>query len=134
MTLFIILIAALVIFVLYLYFGQKRERTSGYTPYVEALSALLEDNEDIAIKKFKEAVSLDSGLIDAYIRLGDLYRKRGDVSRAVQIHQSLTVRPTLKKHEEKKVYYALVNDLLATTRYNKAVSFKKKNGEIQVEG
>jgi len=124
--LFIILIAALVIFVLYLYFGQKRERTSGYTPYVEALSALLEDNEDIAIKKFKEAVSLDSGLIDAYIRLGDLYRKRGDVSRAVQIHQSLTVRPTLKKHEEKKVYYALVNDLLATTRYNKAVSFLKE--------
>ncbi len=126
MTLFIILIAALIIFVLYLYFGQKRERTSGYTPYVEALAALLENNEDLAIKKFKEAVSLDSDLIDAYVRLGDLYRKRGDVSRAIQIHQSLTVRPTLKKHEEKKVYYALVNDLIDTSRHHKAISFLKE--------
>lgn len=126
MIVLIILVVALIALVLYLYFYRKREKITGDTPYVEALVALLEKNEDLAMKKFKEAVSIDSDLIDAYVRLGELYRKKGDVSRAIQIHQSLTVRPTLKKHEEKKVYYALVNDLLATSRHNKAISFLKE--------
>ncbi len=126
MTVLIIVVVALIALVLYLYLYRKRERTSGYTPYVEALVALMEDNEELAMKKLKEAVNIDSDLIDAYIRLGDLYRKRGDISRAIQLHQSLTVRPTLKKHEEKKVYYALVNDMLDTSRHNKAISFLKE--------
>jgi lipopolysaccharide biosynthesis regulator YciM len=126
MTLLIIIVVALIALVLYLYFYRKREKVTGYGPYIEALVALLENDEDTAMKKFKEAVSLDSDLIDAYIRLGDLYRKRGDISRAIQIHQSLTVRPTLKKQKEKRVYYALVNDLLDANRHNKAIAFLKE--------
>jgi lipopolysaccharide biosynthesis regulator YciM len=93
---------------------------------VEAMVALLENDTTLAMKKFKDAVRIDSDLVDAYIRLGDLYRKKGDVERAIQIHQSLTVRPTLNKHEEKRVYYALVQDLLDTSRHNKAISFLKE--------
>lgn len=126
MTLLIIIVVALIALVLYLYFYRKQEKVTGHGPYIKALVALLENDEDTAMKKFKEAVSIDSNLIDAYIRLGDLYRKRGDVSRAIQIHQSLTVRPTLKRDEEKKVYYALVNDLLDTRRHNKAIAFLKE--------
>ena len=126
MIVLIILIVALIACVLFLYFYRKREKATGYTPYIEALVALLEKNENVAMKKFKEAVSIDSDLVDAYIRLGDLYRKKGDTDRAIQIHQSLTVRPTLKKHEEKRVYLALVKDMLETSRLNKATSFLKE--------
>lgn len=126
MTVLIIIVVALIALVLYLYFYRKQGEITGYTPYIEALVALLENNDDLAMKKFKEAVSHDSDLVDAYIRLGDLYTKRGEISRAIQIHQSLTVRPTLKKQVEKRVYYALVNDLLETSRYNKAISFLKE--------
>ncbi len=126
MTVLIIIVVALIAIVLYLYFYRRREKITAYIPYIEGLVGLLENNEELAMKKFKDAVSIDSDLIDAYIRLGDLYRKRGDVSRALQIHQSLTVRPTLKKQEEKKIYYALVQDLLDTSRHNKAISFLKE--------
>jgi len=126
MIVLIILVVALIACVLFLYFYRKREKATGHTPYIEALIALLENKENLAMKKFKEAVSIDSDLVDAYVRLGDLYRKKGDVERAIQIHQSLTVRPTLNKHEEKKVYLALVNDMLETTRLNKATSFLKE--------
>ena len=126
MIVLIILIVALIACVLFLYFYRRKEKATGYTPYIEALVALLENKETVAMKKFKEAVSIDSDLIDAYIRLGDLYRKKGDTDRAIQIHQSLTVRPTLKKHEEKKVYLALVKDMLKTSRLNKATSFLKE--------
>jgi len=126
MIVLIILVVALIACVLFLYFYRKHEKATGHTPYIEALIALLENNENLAMKKFKEAVSIDTDLVDAYVRLGDLYRKKGDVERAIQIHQSLTVRPTLKKYEEKKVYLALVNDMLEATRLNKATSFLKE--------
>ncbi|MGB3478474.1 MAG: tetratricopeptide repeat protein [bacterium] len=126
MIVLMILIVALIACVMFLYFYRKHEKATGHTPYIEALIALLENRENLAMKKFKEAVSIDSDLVDAYVRLGDLYRKKGDVERAIQIHQSLTVRPTLNKHEEKKVYLALVNDMLEATRLNKATSFLKE--------
>ncbi|MEO0206567.1 MAG: tetratricopeptide repeat protein, partial [candidate division WOR-3 bacterium] len=67
-----------------------------------------------------------TNLIDGYIRLGNLYRKKGDIERAIKIHQSLTVRPTLRKEEEKKVYLHLVHDYLQSNRPNKAISFLKE--------
>ncbi|UCC12954.1 MAG: tetratricopeptide repeat protein [candidate division WOR-3 bacterium] len=126
MMVLIILIIALSALVLVLYLYRRRDRAAGYTPYIEGLVALLEKNDSVAMKKLQEAVNTDSDLVDAYVRLGDLYRKKGDVSRAIQIHQSLTVRPTLKKHEEKRIYYALVEDLFAMSRHNKAVAFLKE--------
>ena len=126
MTWLIIILIALIALVIFLYFYRRKSSISGIPAYVEAMVALLENDTALAMKKFKEAVRIDSNLVDAYIRLGDLYRKKGDIERAIQIHQSLTVRPTLSKHEEKRVYYALVQDLLETSRHNKAISFLKE--------
>ena len=126
MTALVIIVIALVAFILYLLFNPRKKKTFDHQPYLEALVALLENNDDLAMKKFKEAVGIDSNLVDAYIKLGTLYRKKGDTSRAIQIHQSLTVRPTLRKEDEKKVYYALIDDYMAGNRPNKAVSFLKE--------
>ncbi len=126
MTVLIILVVALMAMTLYLYFHRQREKKTGRHPYLEALIALLDNNEELAMKRLKEAVSADSDLFDAYVRLGDLHRKRGDPVRAMQIHQSLTARPTLKKHEEKKLYYALAQDALDAKRPNRAISFLKE--------
>jgi lipopolysaccharide biosynthesis regulator YciM len=126
MTVLIIIVVALIAMTLYLYFHRQREKKTAYHPYLDALIALLDNNEELAMKRLKDAVSVDSDLFDAYIRLGDLHRKRGDPVRAMQIHQSLTARPTLKKHEEKKLYYALAQDALAAKRPNRAISFLKE--------
>jgi lipopolysaccharide biosynthesis regulator YciM len=126
MILLIITICVIVAIIVYFYIRQQRRQITGYTPYLEALIALLDHNEDLAMKKFKEAVRIDSELVDAYIRLGDLYRKKGDISKAIQIHQSLTVRALLKKKVEKEVYYALVHDFLEVNRMNKAIAYLKE--------
>ena len=126
MTVLIIIVVALIAMTLYLYFHRQREKKTGHSPYLEALAALLDNKEEHAMKKLKEAVSLDSDLFDAYLRLGNLYRKRGDPAHAMQIHQSLTARPTLKRHEEKKLYHALALDALDAKRPNRAISFLKE--------
>ncbi|MGQ9464638.1 MAG: tetratricopeptide repeat protein [bacterium] len=126
MTLLIIIIFALIAFILYFYFKPHRAKTSANIPYLESLVAELENNDELAIKKLKEALNIDTNLIDGYIRLGNLYRKKGDIERAIKIHQSLTVRPTLKKEEEKKVYFSLVYDYLQSKRPNKAIAFLRE--------
>jgi lipopolysaccharide biosynthesis regulator YciM len=121
-----VIIIALVVLIVFLYVRQGKHKRTGYPPYIEALIALLEEDDATALKKLKETVSRDSDLIDAYIRLGALYRKQGDVPRATQIHQSLTVRPALNMREEKRVFYALVDDMLAANRKNKAISLLRE--------
>jgi lipopolysaccharide biosynthesis regulator YciM len=125
-TLVIIVVCAVIGVIIYFYVRGRRQQVTGHTPYQEALVALLDQDEELALRKFIEAVSIDSDLIDAYIRLGDLYRKKGDLSKAIQIHQSLTVRAILKKKVEKEVYYALVRDFMAIKRPNKAISYLKE--------
>lgn len=126
MTLLIIIIFALIAFILYFYFKPHRPKTLSNIHYLESLVAELENNDELAIKKLKEALNIDTNLIDGYIRLGNLYRKKGDIERAIKIHQSLTVRPTLKKEEEKKVYFSLVQDYLQSKRPNKAIAFLRE--------
>ena len=126
MTALIFIVVALVAIILYMLFHRRREKTTAFKPYLESLIALLDSDDELAMKRLKEAVNVNSDLFDAYLRLGDLYRKKGDPGRAMQIHQSLTARPTLKKHEEKKLYYALAQDALAASRPNRAVSFLKE--------
>jgi len=126
MTFLPIIVIVLIAIILYLYFRPRREKAVVNLNYIEALIAELDGNFDQAIKKYKEALSIDTELVDAYIRLGNLYKKKGDITRAIQIHQSLTVRPTLKKEIEKRIYYALAQDYLDHNRPNKAVSFLKE--------
>ncbi len=126
MTYLVLIVIVLIAIVLYLFFQRRREKVSGRTPYIEALIAQLDRQNDIAAKKFKEAISIDTDLVDAYIRLGNLCREKGDHDTAIKIHQSLTVRTMLKRHEEKRVYYALVDDMIAIDRKNKAIAFLRE--------
>jgi lipopolysaccharide biosynthesis regulator YciM len=126
MIFLVILLVALIAIILYMYFRPHKDKAATQAPYLDGLIALLDNNEDLALKKLKEAIGIDTDLTDAYIRLGDLFRKKGDIERAIQIHQSLTVRPTLKKDEEKKVYFALIQDYIAANRPNKSIAFLKE--------
>ncbi len=126
MTILIIIIIALIAFIIYFYFRPRRQKISANVPYLESLIAELENNSELAIKKLKEALNIDTNLVDGYIRLGNLYRKKGDVERAIKVHQSLTVRPTLRKDEEKKVYFSLVQDYLESNRPQKAIAFLRE--------
>ncbi len=126
MTILFVIIFALIAFVIYFYFRPRRSRIAPNVPYIESLIAELENNSELAIKKLKEALNIDTNLIDGYIRLGNLFRKKGDIERAIKVHQSLTARPTLKKDEEKKVYLSLAHDYLQSNRPNKAISFLRE--------
>jgi len=129
----LIVIFILIAIVMFLMLRQRREKKSGHAPYLDALSALVDNNSDLAIRKLKETVQHDTENVDAYVRLGDLYRTKNEISKAIQIHQTLTVRPALTKELEKKVYFSLARDYIADKRFNRAVSFLKEILNIDKE-
>jgi len=89
MMVLIILIIALSAMVLVLYLYRRRDKAAGYTPYIEGLVALLDQNDALAMKKLQEAVNVDSDLVDAYVRLGDLYRAHGWADDAYREYRTL---------------------------------------------
>lgn len=98
-----------------------RHRRATTPSYVEGLQLLLEGKLPEAAAKFKAAVEDDTGNVDAYIRLGNIFFAEGSLERALRIHESLALRRNLKPEEERRVYQALVQDYLQTNRPVKAI-------------
>jgi lipopolysaccharide biosynthesis regulator YciM len=93
----------------------------GQASYIAGLKALISGNALLAMKHLREAVEQDSANVDAYIRLGDLLRETGKVEKAVQVHQSLTVRPDLPASVQASVLESLAKDFLAVKKEHKAL-------------
>jgi lipopolysaccharide biosynthesis regulator YciM len=99
-----------------------RQRRQAVPDYVEGLRLMLDGRADEAIARLKSAANQDSDNVDAHIRLGDLFMQKGDVERALRIHENLALRRNLPAADERKVYRTLVRDYLRTDRKVKAIA------------
>jgi lipopolysaccharide biosynthesis regulator YciM len=61
--------------------------------YFSGLNYLLHDRPDKAIEVFIEMVHVDSETVETHLALGSLFRRRGEVDRAIRIHQNIIARP-----------------------------------------
>jgi len=118
-----VIIAGIVVLVVAL---SRRPGVPVADSYQQALRALLDGRETEAIKRLRDTVMKDTDNVDAYIRLGRLIRERGDAEKAAHIHQSLTVRPALKRSDELVIYEELIADYLALDRVEKSIGLSKE--------
>jgi lipopolysaccharide biosynthesis regulator YciM len=90
----LLLIALLVAVLLSVVVSKRRARSAdtGIESYIEGLRAMINGNRETAFIKLRQAVDKDTGRIDAYLKLGDLFRIRGMIDKALQIHRELTLR------------------------------------------
>ena len=122
MTTLLVGLAALVAIGLAAWLWSRREPSGRQRPpYLVALGALVDGHRDLAFRELKAAVRIDSGNVDAYLRLGDLYRENGDTERALQIHRELTTRRGLDDETRSRIQVALARDLLALGRLERSV-------------
>ncbi|MBF0286049.1 MAG: tetratricopeptide repeat protein, partial [Magnetococcales bacterium] len=80
------------------------------TFYYRGLNFLLSDEPDRAIEEFIKAVRINSETVEIYLSLGNLYRARGEVGRAIRIHQNIIARPSLPSEIQSAALYALAED------------------------
>ena len=78
--------------------------------YFRGLNFLLNEQPDKAIESFIEVVKVDPQTIDLHFALGSLFRRQGEIDRAIRMHQNLLDRPDLAADKRQAVVYELAQD------------------------
>lgn len=81
--------------------------------YLVGLNFLLNDETDKAVDVFIKMLEVDSDTIETHLAVAKLFRKRGEVDRAIRIHQNLIARPQLDKHDREQALFELGQDYLS---------------------
>ena len=82
--------------------------------YVTGLNLLLSDQSDKAVDHFIELLQVDDDTIDTHLALGNLFRSRGEVDRAIRIHQNLISRTGLTLEQKNLALQQLAKDYMVS--------------------
>jgi lipopolysaccharide assembly protein B len=99
---------------------RRRVRQSPF--FILGLNYLVAGQVDLAIEALEKAASLDPGALELRLVLGNLYREKGQVGRAIGEHQSLLQRPRLNRVEQANVLLCLGLDYRRGGFVDRAVS------------
>jgi lipopolysaccharide biosynthesis regulator YciM len=80
--------------------------------YFKGLNFLLNEQPDKAIEAFIEVVKVDPQTIELHFALGSLFRRRGEVDRAIRMHQNLVERADLAQDQRLQALFELAQDYL----------------------
>ncbi len=84
---------------------RRRARESPH--YILGLNFLVANQIDLAIEELSRAASLDTDALEVHMILGNLYREKGQVGKAITVHQSLLQRSRLSRLEHAYVLLCL---------------------------
>ena len=90
--------------------GGRRRLTPDY---FRGLHYLLNDQPDRAIEVFIKVLEIDEETAETQLALGNLYRRRGEVDRAIRLHQNLVARPALTDDLRLEAHLELAQDYLS---------------------
>ncbi len=101
--------------------NKARERSARSTPaYFRGLNYLLNEEPDKAIDVFVQLLEVDSETVETHLALGSLFRRRGEVERAIRIHQNLIARPALDEEQRANALLELGMDYMRAGLYDRA--------------
>ena len=97
--------------------------------YFRGLNFLLNEQPDKAIESFIEVVKVDPQTVDLHFALGSLFRRQGEIDRAIRMHQNLLDRPDLSADKRRAAEFELAQDFNRAGLLDRAEElFTKKDG------
>ena len=75
--------------------------------FFKGIQYLLSDDPDHAIEEFAKSVQVNSDTIETYVTLGNLYRSKGDIDRAIHIRKTIILRPNVDEETKLRALYDL---------------------------
>ena len=115
MLLLLIIALAVVVggYVAYNHFAEVSQYQKPFSKdYFVGLNYLLNEEPDKAVDVFTRLLHVDSETVETHLALGSLFRRRGEIGRAIKIHQNLIARPQLSKDQRITALVALGKDYL----------------------
>ena len=101
--------------------------------YFKGLNFLLNEQPDKAIEAFIEVVKVDPQTVELHFALGSLFRRRGEVERAIRMHENLLERADLAPEQKATALYELAQDYLKAGLLDRAEEMFSKLQGTQYE-
>ena len=102
--------------------SQDKERATSNVAFMKGINYILSDKYDQAIEELTRAVSVDTETVETYIALGNLFRSKGEIDRAIRIRQSIILRPNLDPKIKQSAMYDLGLDFRRGGFYERAIT------------
>jgi len=99
---------------------KQQEASRLSRDYVTGVNFLLSNQQDKAVDLFLEMLKEDTGTVEAHLTLGNLFRQRGEVDRAIRIHQTLMESASLNYDQRLLAVQQLGRDYMAAGLYDRA--------------
>lgn len=97
--------------------SEKRQLPDNF---VRGVNFLLNEEPDKALDVFLNRPEIDEYTAETYLLLGNLFRNRGEVDRALSVHQNLIGRASLNREQKTTTMLALGKDFLAAGMMDRA--------------
>lgn len=96
------------------------ESTALPAAYFKGLNFLITNQHDKAIEAFSEAVQANTDSLELHFALGSLFRRRGEVDRAINLHLNLLTKKQLEPQQKLAVTAELAQDYLKAGLFDRA--------------
>lgn len=84
------------------------------------INYLLSNQQDKAIDFLIEALKVDEDTVEAHFAMANLFRRRGELDRALRIHEHLVHQKHLPSKEKQKAVFELGKDFLSAGLFDRA--------------
>jgi len=127
-----LILVALVVGILAGHFGWGRRWTRHvgrfHADYLTGLDYLISEQPDRALDSFLRVMDTSADSLETHFALGSLYRRRGEIERAIRVHRNLLSRELEPEHREQALL-ALAQDYLRAGVLDRAEGFFRQVSE-----
>ena len=88
--------------------------------YLRGLNLVLNRQTDEALELFVRMAKVDDETLETHFALGHLFRRRGEVDRAIRVHQNLLARPNLSDAQRDQALFSLAQDYFGAGLFDRA--------------
>jgi lipopolysaccharide assembly protein B len=104
--------------------------------YFKGLNFLLNEQQDKAIEAFIEVTKANPETVELQFALGSLFRRRGEMDRAIRVHQELAARVDLPAEQRREAQFELAQDFMKSGLLDHAegilVDLNKVDGDARI--
>ena len=102
--------------------------------YFKGISYLGSEQPDKAIETFIKVLEVDSDTVETHLALGNLYRRRGEMDRAIRIHRNLIAWSTLRPDQRAEAMLELGRDYMSAGLLDRAEDLFRGLRDDQTHG
>ena len=100
--------------------GELKRNRHFSNRYFQGLNYLLDEQPDKAIAVFIEMAEVTADTVETHLALGSLFRRRGEVERAIRVHQNIISKSGLEERQKTRALLELGEDYMRAGLFDRA--------------